>query len=83
MLLNPPTLLGTGEYIFTSYPREKILDPQNTHEKKYWTHEIPTTRNIGPTKYPRQEILDPKIVDPRKYLGTMTQWHETHETHGL
>ena len=25
----------------TKYPREKILDPRNTHEKKFWTHEIP------------------------------------------
>ena len=62
MLLNPPTLLGTGEYIFTSYPR-------NTSEKQFWTHKIPKRKNTGPTKYPREEILDPKIVDPRKYLG--------------
>ena len=22
----------------TKYPRENILDPRNTHEKKFWTH---------------------------------------------
>ena len=26
----------------TKYPQKKILDPRNTHEKKFWTHEIPT-----------------------------------------
>ena len=32
----------------TKYPREKILDPRNTHEKKFTTYEIPTRRNFGP-----------------------------------
>ena len=51
------------------YPREKILDPRNTHEKKFRTYEIPTRRNFG----------------PRWHNGTMTQdpqnpqWHKTHE----
>ena len=26
----------------TKYPRENILDPRNTHEKKLWAQEIPT-----------------------------------------
>ena len=49
------------------YPREKIWDPRNTHEKKIGTHEIPTRRNFGPTKYPQRHdgtmALDPQ--DPR------------------
>ena len=29
------------------------LDPQNTHKKKYWTQEISTRKDFGPTKYPQ------------------------------
>ena len=36
------------------YPREKILDPRNTHEKKFGpTKEIPTRKNFKPVKSPR------------------------------
>ena len=46
----------------TKYPWEKISDPheistgkyldlQNTHEKKSWTHELPTRRNFVPSKW--------------------------------
>ena len=38
----------------------KILDPQNTHERKFWTHEIPRRKNLRPTKYPREEFSDPR-----------------------
>ena len=45
----------------------KILDPQNTHEKKLCSHEIPARKNFGPTKYPQRHdgtmVLDPR--DPR------------------
>ena len=34
----------------------KILDPQNTHEKKSLTHEITTRENFGPTKFPGEKI---------------------------
>ena len=57
----------------TKYPREKTLDPRNTHEKKFGTHEIPTRKTLGPTKYPQRHdramALDPR--DPR--------WHTNHE----
>ena len=43
-----------------NYPREKILEQRNTHEKKSWTHEIPTRINFGPTKYPRENIQNPR-----------------------
>ena len=49
----------------TKYPREKIWDPQNTHEKIFWTHEIPTK----------------KILDPwNTYEGSMSQSYKTHKT---
>ena len=38
----------------------KILDPQNTHEKKFETHEIPTKKYFRPTKYPQEKISDPR-----------------------
>lgn len=28
----------------TNYPREKVLDPRNIQEKKFWTHEGTKTR---------------------------------------
>ena len=34
---------------------EKILDPQNTNDKEFWTHEIPTRKIFAPTKYPRKK----------------------------
>lgn len=50
----------------TKYPREKILDPRNTHEdkfcthdiplgKKIWANEIPTKINFGPTKWQKKK----------------------------
>ena len=74
------TKLATREKL---NPHEKILNPQNTHEKKFWTHEYPlenisdpvifTIKNLGPTKYPQRR--DGTIaLDPRD-----SQWHTTHE----
>ena len=63
----------------TKYPREKISDPPNIHEKKCGTHEIPMRKNFRPTKYPRE-----KITDSRRHSGTIARgprdprWHETH-----
>ena len=47
-------------------PTRKIFgDPRNTHEKKLWTHEIPTK----------------KFLDPwNTYEGSMSHSHKTHET---
>ena len=55
----------------TKYPREKHLDPQNTHGKKFWTHETPTRKNFGVTKYPREKILDPRNL----HEVTKALWH--------
>lgn len=73
----------------TQYPQEKILDPQNTHQKKFWTHEIAMRKNLGSNKYPREEIWDLTKHPPEKILDseiptkinfglTEARWHETH-----
>ena len=49
----------------------KILDPLNIHEKTFRIHEIPTRKNLGPTKYPREKISDPRNTHGKKF--------ETHE----
>ena len=67
----------------TKYQQEKILDPQNTNEKRFlpykiptrktWTHEIATRKNLGPTKYPRektQKYPQEKISDPPRHDDT-------------
>ena len=38
------------------WKQEKILDPRNTHEKTFWTH----------------EILTRKVSDPQWHYGTRT-----------
>ena len=57
----------------TKYPLENILNPPNTNEKIFWTHEIPTRKNVGPTKHPRK-YNGMMALDPRDPL-----WHATHE----
>ena len=73
---------------------KKILDPQNTHAKNFWTHEIFRRKNFGPAKFPREKKLDPWNTHEKKFWtheihtrknytheGTMARWHGTHETH--
>ena len=43
-----------------------------THEIKFWTHEIPTRKNLGPMKYPlikswTHERPTRKKLEPAKY----------------
>ena len=45
---------------------KKKLEPQNIHEKKICTQEIPTRKTFGATKYPQE-----KISDPGRHNGTM------------
>ena len=52
----------------------KILDPRNTHEKKFWTHEtktwtheIATIKNYGPRKQPQENILNPRNTYEKKF----------------
>ena len=66
--------------LFLMHPKQlKIIklttrenfDPQNTHEKKSWSHKIPTKKNLGHAKYPGENILDPQNT----HEGTMTRQH--------
>ena len=56
----------------------KILDPRNTHGKKFGTHEILTRKNLRPTKYPRD-----KLWDLLRHNGMVAQDPRWHETHGI
>ena len=60
------------------------LNPRNRHEKKIWTHEIPTRKSFGQTKYRREKTSVTRIptrVHPRRHDDTMAldpqdpQWH--------
>ena len=31
------------------------MDVQHTHEKIFWTFQIRSSKNLGPTKYPREK----------------------------
>ena len=67
-------------YILTSYPRniyeknfgptkhqrEKGLDPQNTHDEKFWTHKIPTRKKFEPQNIHEKTILDPRKTNEKK-----------------
>ena len=66
-----------------------FLDPQNTHEKNYWTHQIPTRKTFQTKKYPREKLLTQEVPTRRKlgptkvrwYNGTRPtrpRWHKTH-----
>ena len=55
-----------------SSPRKTFSDPQNIHEKKLGTRELPA-RNFWPTKYPLDTL--------NSHEDTMTRWHYTHENH--
>ena len=49
--------------------------------EKFWTHEIPTRKNVGPTKYPREKMLDPLNTHEktfRTHEGTIAPWQEIH-----
>ena len=49
----------------------KKIHSRNTHDKKFWTHEIPTRKNFGPKKYPREKNLDSRNT----HEDTMVRWH--------
>ena len=50
--LEIPQSYGFFCFLLKFIENHKILDRQNTQEKKSWTHEIPARKKIGPTKYP-------------------------------
>ena len=70
----------------TKYPREKVWDLGNTHEKKIGTHEIPTKKSLRSTKYPRKKVWDArnthekifwthKIPTGKIFGPTKARWH--------
>ena len=70
------------------HPREKILDPRNTHEKKFRTHEIPTRKNLDPwnthkKKFWTHQLPTRKNLGPSKYpreknfRPTKARWHDS------
>ena len=65
----------------TNYPREKILDPRNTHEESLFIHKLPTGKKLGPTKDPRIYILDPRNSYEKKWDPRSTHQNKlvTHE----
>ena len=73
-------LLRPTTEIYEIPTQEEILYPRNTHEKKLWTHEIPTRKiwdegNTHEKKFGTHEIRE-KIWDPHNTnKGTMVQWH--------
>ena len=48
----------------TKYPRAKILAPRNTHEQKFWAHEIPTKARWRDGTKPTRPMMthDPRIL---------------------
>ena len=49
------------------YEIRVFIFPQNTHEKKFWTHKRPTRKNFGFKKNPREKILDPQKTREKKF----------------
>ena len=47
---NGPTIYSREKFQITKYPLEKVLDSRNTHEKKFWTYEIPIWTQEIPIK---------------------------------
>ena len=55
----------------TKHPREKILNPRNTHKK-----------NFRPAKYPREKNWEPRRHGGTKALSSRdSQWQETNGTY--
>ena len=38
-----------------------------THERKFWTHKIPTRKNLGPKKHPREKTLNTRKIHVKKF----------------
>ena len=51
----------------TKHPREKVLEPRNIYEKKFWTHKIPTRKNLEPTKFTQEKILNPRNAHEKSF----------------
>ena len=47
-------------------PTGKNLNPRNTHNKKFPTHELPTRKTFGPMKYPWETFLNLRNTHQKK-----------------
>ena len=76
------TKLHTREnFELTEYPRGKISDPQNSHERKFViheekfrTHEIPTRESFEPTIHPREKVSDPRNTHENKLVTHLNKF---------
>ena len=54
------------------------MGPGNTYEKRFWTHELPQEKNLGPTKHPRENTWDPRNTHEKIFwahsIPTKTGW---------
>ena len=51
----------------TKLATRKKMEPRNTNEKKFWTHETPTRIKFEPKKYPIEKLLDPRNIHEKKF----------------
>ena len=59
----------------------KNLDPRNTHEKKFWTHEILARKNLDPRNTLEQKFRTHEIPMRKNFGPTKARWqHGTRPT---
>ena len=58
------------------------MNPPNTYEKTYQSHEIDTKKNSGPTKYLREKYLNPENTH-KKYLDLQNTNEKSILTHKI
>ena len=61
-------------------PTREILDPQNTHKKRFPIHKITTRQKSGPTKYPQDKILNLQNTHKRNFRLTKYPWEKILDT---
>ena len=69
-------------HIFTTYLRniheKKNLGPENTHEKKFWTYEIPKRKNLDPQNTHEKKLWTHEI-STRENFGPTKYPRNTHK----
>ena len=59
------------------------MDPRNTHEKKSWTHKIPTRKNFRPTKYTQEKTWDSQNTHDKKGVDQRNTHEKIFWTHEI
>ena len=68
----------------TKYPKEKLLEVGNIHNKNCWITEISThKKNIGLRKYPLEKIVNPQNTHKKKMLDQRTTHKKKWWTHEI